>query len=248
VSNKQGVSVVVRAGNNKEAAKKFLQQFVKTNTYKPVEFVLLFNKPEQKHLDLATEFVGKATVTVFAAQGRTFERLCNRLRYNHTLVMSTPASLDKDIIANAVKELKSSQANYKAITQKTLNNALLLTSAGLEKIKGMALTAAPKQLQDVLAGKVPTPEALSEQEQLDEKIAEQEKMLIALDDSLTQQYSEIEQLDKKYDGLDEKSDEAKALKAELKERVYKSNDTLKELKEKHDEMERMRIRRYSILA
>jgi chromosome segregation ATPase len=132
-----------------------------------------------------------------------------------------------------------------------------------------SLTEAPNILQQALSGKVapvskpavkgstksqakPAAKPALDNSQLDKQISELETELEQLDDSLTIQYQEIGELDKRYDAMEGKggqsSQQAEQLKAQLKERVFKANDTLATLKSQHDELERLRIRRYSILA
>jgi len=146
---------------------------------------------------------------------------------------------------------------------------LLVKGEAMANLSKYSLVAAPNTLQQALAGKVaptskpaaksstkpqakPTAKPALDNSRLDKQISELETELEQLDQSLTTQYQEIDGFDKRYDAMEGKggqnSQESEQLKAQLKERVFKANDTLKTLKSQHDELERLRIRRYSILA
>jgi len=266
VSN-AGVSILLRAGNNKQAAQKFLQQLVKANTFRPIEVVLLFNEPETKHLQLLKEFIGKVSLVIRPANGRTFTNLLPQLRYNTVLILTTPLEWQADLLPEAVKQLCNSNGTH--LTLEAPKQALLIKGEAMVNLAEHSLVAASNTLQQALAGKVaptskpvakssakpqakPAAKPALDNSRLDKQINELENELEQLDQSLTTQYQEIDELDKHYDAMEDKgaqkSQESEQLKAQLKERVFKANDTLKTLKSQHDELERLRIRRYSILA
>ena len=265
--SKAGVSILLRAGNNKQAAQKCLQQLVKANTFRPIEVVLLFNEPEAKHLQLLKEFIGKVSLVIRPANGRTFTNLLPQLRYNTVLILTTPLEWQADLLPKAVKQLCNSNATH--LTLEAPKQALLVKGEAMANLAEHSLVAAPNTLQQALAGKVaptskpaaksstkpqakPTAKPALDNSRLDKQISELETELEQLDQSLTTQYQEIDGFDKRYDAMEGKggqnSQESEQLKAQLKERVFKANDTLKTLKSQHDELERLRIRRYSILA
>ncbi|MFW6224393.1 MAG: hypothetical protein ACOC4R_01905 [Bacteroidota bacterium] len=86
------------------------------------------------------------------------------------------------------------------------------------------------------------------EKELDQQIEALTAELQQIDETLSKQYSDIEKSDKKYDALSGSSEQAKSLMQQLQDQVFQANDTLKNLKIKHDELERLRIRRYSILS
>ena len=298
--SKAGVSILLRAGNNKQAAQQFLQQLVKANTLHPIEVVLLFNEPEAKHLQLFREFVDQVPLVIRPAKGRTFANMVPQLRYDTVLVLTTPLDWQADLLPKTVKQLCNN--NVMHLLLETPKQALLVKREAMADLAEYSLLTAPNRLQQALLGKaapVPKPAAKPVQSvstpsssktkpqaqtqkpspvpgikavakgstkpqaepaakraldssRLDKQIIELENELEQLDQSLTTQYQEIDELDKHCVAMEGKgaqnSQEVEQLKAQLKERVFKANDTLKTLKSQHDELERLRINRYSILA
>lgn len=286
-----GISILLRAGNNKQAAHGVLRQLVETNSYRPVEVVVLFNAPQDKHLQLTREFSGKLPLVVRPAKGRTFVNLTGQLRYDQVLILNTPMEFKTDALPKAAEQLRVSDKSHLAVDTPT--QVLLVKRSEMDRLGERFLTAPPNKLRQVLEGKVapaPGPKLADKQPQtpshpqaqapkdqskknaqaasaqpkakpaakqaaspdnaaLDRQIAELEQELERLDKSLSDQYAEIERMDTQYEALQDKGDDkAQALKQQLKERVFQANETLKTLKRQHDDLERLRIRRYSIVA
>ncbi|MGS2744306.1 hypothetical protein ACU6TU_12055 [Halomonas sp. LS-001] len=303
--SQSGVSILLRAGNNKEAAKKFLDQFIKVNTYQPVEVIVLFNEPEQKHLQLMTDYAGKIRLKIFPAKGRLFPKVDPQVSHENIFIASTPLILTDDILPNAIKSLEAQKSNIKyakpiektLLTKKSVianweNNFLNAPLTTLEKVatEGSRTKEKPKQEAEKpniqqgaaknqspnkpsgsgneakskvanQAAKTPSKPATTpaakpvvsknieaDNAALDKKIKTLEEELVALDTELAQQYQEIDKLDKQYDEIfsQDNAEKAMQLKDTLKEKVYKANERLKTLKSQHDELERLRIRRFSI--
>lgn len=283
--SKPGISILLRAGNNKEAAKKFLDHFVKVNDYQPVEVIVLFNNPEKKHIQLIRDYTGKAFVKVFPAKGRVFSRVESYISYNTVLIASTPFLYSRDILSNAITKFAE---NKSSTYTKPAKNVILLNKSLVRYLNNSNLDASADQLAKVLnskssdiqqgvkeskelsqpifksknneieagnsTSKSPSKAISSKKNQedndaLDIKIKSLEKDIESLDIDLTHQYKDIEILDNQYDDMIKNNNEAKISeqKKVLKEKVYKANQSLKELKTKHDDLERLRIRRYSIL-
>lgn len=374
-----GVSVLLQATNDIAGARRFLQQFIEVNTFRPIEVIVLFECPGAEHLKISSEFANRLKVIVRPSKGRSFSRLLTQLNYDQVLILQTSESWEGDWLSGLAEQLlkttetvirlEKSQALFLDIKSAkflqdqplhtdfdTLLRVLLKScvaeirhspsvsdfsgqksppfnrkekptghsqikselpkegkpsKAPLEpttKIKdsskegGHSSSAArgeskPKVTRETVAkaattgamsgaNKTATQNAQKSQDQvpkspqkpaesdptkkktqqddkaavarehakLDQQIEIMTNELTELDDDLTRQYSEIEVLDQQYeakcqaDAKWKESDEGKALREDLKARVYKSNDTLKSLKDKHDELERLRIRRYSILT
>lgn len=251
--NKAGVSILLRAGNNIESAKQFLHQLIKVNTLLPIEVVLLFNEPQANHLQLMREFAGKVSLIIRPAKGRTFANVAGQLRYEQILILTTPAEIKDDVLPKATQQLRNSNKHYLAL--KAPGQALLIKHARMSHLEGQSLTAAPKVLQQALDNKPSARQqpkvSVAENAVLDQQIHALEQELEKLDQSLSTQYREIDELDIQYEKLQgegQSPEEIQRLKAQLKERVFNANDTLKTLKSQHDELERLRIRRYSIVA
>lgn len=287
--SKPGISILLRAGNNKEAAKKFLDHFVKVNDYQPVEVIVLSNNPEKKHIQLIRDYTGKAFVKVFPAKGRVFSRVESYISYNTVLIASTPFLYSRDILSNAITKFAE---NKSSTYTKPAKNVILLNKSLVRYLNSSNLDASADQLAKVLNSKSSdiqqgvkeskelsqpifksknneieagnsTSKATSKKlsnaisykknqvdnDALDIKIKSLEKDIEGLDIDLKHQYKDIEILDNQYDDMIKNNNDAKISeqKKVLKEKVYKANQSLKELKTKHDDLERLRIRRYSIL-
>lgn len=283
--SKPGISILLRAGNNKEAAKKFLDHFIKVNDYQPVEVIVLFNNPEKKHIQLIRDYTGKAFVKVFPAKGRVFSRVESYISYNTVLIASTPFLYSRDILSNAITKFAE---NKSSTYTKPAKNVILLNKSLVRYLNNSNLDASADQLAKVLNSKssdiqqgvkeskelsqpifksknneieagnstskssskaISSKKNQEDNDALDIKIKSLEKDIESLDIDLTHQYKDIEILDNQYDDMIKNNNEAKISeqKKVLKEKVYKANQSLKELKTKHDDLERLRIRRYSIL-
>jgi hypothetical protein len=262
-----GISILLRAGNNKQAAQNFLRQLIKVNTFRPIEVVLLFTEPQAKHLQLVREFAGKVRLVIRPFQGRTFANLTPHLRYDQVLILSTPLELKADVLPKASSQLRKSNHVKQVLEAPGIEKALLVRHSEMSRLAECLLTAAPNALQQALENKTdkvsskpaqqkraaarpkpPAKAATPSHAELDQQIVALEKELEQLDQKLCAQYHEIEQMDKHYESLQANSKEAETLKQQLKKWVFEANDTLKSLKQKHDDLERYRIRRYSIVA
>ncbi len=258
-----GISVLLRAGNSERAAKDFLEQLVKVNTYRPIEVLVLFNEPETKHLNLVREFSGRLSVIVLAAASQTLFNVIPKLRYDQAMVVSTPVEIKSDCLGAASRRLRAENMRKVEFEAPNLNMALLVNVQHLSRIASLSATAGKSTLIQALdsPGAV-QPKMISGQKQLintscqvqwdevplDTQITALKSELKTLDKQLSDLYQVIEKLDGQYKGFPADSDEAKSLKQQLNVLVFESNEMLETLKQKHDHMENLRIRRYSICA
>lgn len=270
-----GVSIILRAGNNRQAAKTFIQQLVKINTYQPVELVVFFNDPKVEHISLVRELAGQLKILVLPAAGRTFASLNSKVRYDQILAITTPAEFTQDNLAKVAKELRSSQNEKLQLQVPGLSSAFLFNAKLLEQLSNIAVTANNNQVQAAIAGTKPvaksapadknpktvqtqkvtpapaqakTVEKKSFDSSLDIQIATIEAELQKSDQQLSELYQAIEKLDVQYDNLPPESEEAQALRAQLQDLVWQSNNKLIELNSMHDELEGLRTWRYSLCA
>lgn len=256
-----GISIILRAGNNMQAAKKFLEQLDRINTYKPVEVVVLFNKPEKTHLSLVREVAGRLSIIVLPAENRTFSSVIPKLRYDQALIVSTPIEISQDCLGAVSRKLRTGSVKKIELKAPGLNAALLVTSQYLDHISALAVVAGKSMLAQALdASDTAQAGMTSVQKQsenmlfqsqwrevpLDTQISALESELLSLDKQLSDRYQTIEKLDAQYERLPGGSKEAEKLKQQLKVLVFESNETLKRLKHKHDDLESLRIRRYSV--
>lgn len=239
-----GISLILRGGDNLKAAEATLKGLTAGTPYQPLEVIVLFKNTQADHLKLTQQFAGRLSVVVLGGSNHNLAGLSKKVRHDWVLIATCPANLTNTHLrelaghTQAIKKPADSVRNLNGVG--TVIFAHTKKLAALDTVQAMAGIGA---IADGMTGKTLN----SEQIKLDKQIADLTRELEALDENLTLQYQQIEKNDKHYESLPEASDQAKSLKQTLKEQVYQANDTLKLLKEKHDELERLRIRRYSIL-
>ncbi|MGR4068056.1 glycosyltransferase [Billgrantia sp. C5P2] len=149
-----GISVLLRAGNDAQAARKFLEQFIKINTYKPVEVFVLFNEPRTSHLNLVREFAGRLSVIVLSVEKRTFSSLLPKLRYDYALIVSTPTEIGMDVLGQAIVALAGAASGlYMSFNKQVLGNSLLLGKQELLRIESKYLQASKDDIEEGLGNK-----------------------------------------------------------------------------------------------
>lgn len=150
-AGQKGVSIVVRAGSNKQAAQKFLQQLVKLNTFKPTEVILLFDQAQANHLQLEKDFARKLSLRILSGKGRTFASLVPQLYYDQTLILTLPLEWDADLLPKAAEQLQESGASHLAL--KAPDQALLVKTEAMTCFAERFLMAPANVLHESLAKK-----------------------------------------------------------------------------------------------
>jgi glycosyltransferase involved in cell wall biosynthesis len=87
-----GVSIIVRAGDNLAAAQTFLSGLARHNSYKPVE-VLLWAKDTQQALTVIRPYLANFLTRVLPESTRTFGRIAQTIRYENSLIVDVPTSI-----------------------------------------------------------------------------------------------------------------------------------------------------------
>lgn len=257
-ASKAGISIIVRAGNNEKAAKSFLKKLAALNSYKPVEAFVFLSQPADDHLALVTEFAGRIRVAILRSAEKSIADIARITRYDSVLLVSTPAEPRSDCLAQLWKQLNSQNSPFLKVPALHLTNSTLITKDAAAALTTTPVYTTGEELEALLedpfkpgsqaAEKVQHWKVRAEGAPLDTQIDVLEAELLKKDTQLTALYDQINELDQQYDALSPERDEAKKLKAKLKGMVENSNERLKELKTMHDQLEHLRIRKYSLTA
>lgn len=102
-----GISVVLRAGKNLEAARDFLEQFARINTYKSVEILVYFSAPLAEHISLIREFSNRLSVIILPSKNRAFDSIGCKICYDQVLLATAQSKIKEDVLEEAHFQLAS---------------------------------------------------------------------------------------------------------------------------------------------
>ena len=264
-----GVTIFLRAGDDLAASLACLESLAEHNRYKPLE-VLLWANAAQDAIALVRSLLPRLFVRVLPTKADGFARVAGQARYDNILFMDSSARIRSDVLAGWLKHQKTDMAATLLCQKSQLvalaNQPVTLPLDQVANCLGQPVPQAPRhpkkqsaQFQVQPAAKPITAAQKSIQSDanrkaqtkkiqysdLDQHIAVLEKDLQRMDDELITKYNEIEHMSAHYDTLSEASNEAQKLKKKIKEYACEANAILHALKRKYDDLECLRIYRYS---
>lgn len=101
-----GVSILIRAGNDLQAAENFLDSLVAHNSHKSIEVILITHDPRQA-MFMVRLYLAYMLVRVLPAGGLMLRRVVEKIRYEQVLLVDVPSVLQADVIADWVKDQKT---------------------------------------------------------------------------------------------------------------------------------------------
>lgn len=255
---KDGISIIIRAGSNQKEANKFLRQFTAINTFKPSEIFVLLSKPASESLELVTEFSTKARIAALTTGEKTIADIAEKARQGTLLLISTPAEIKNDCLNDMWKLFNSSKDTLLNAPVSNLSNSVMVSRETALTLASTPIYATEREIKIALSqtsnSEVVKAESLKHWQiqrevagvPLDTQIEVLEAELKKNDDDLTTLYSKIEKLDRHYDTLPSNATDTNQLKEKIKAVIEDSNTRLKELKIMHNQLEYLRIRKYSL--
>lgn len=125
---KSGVTILVRAGDDLEAANNFLASLVEHNTYKPIE-VLLWVEDSKKALEFFLPYMRNFFVRILPPRGSNIRRIAQQARYDHLLVANLPLTLNRDFLPLWVQQ---QQADINSVLFCSRDSLSTLTEISLD--------------------------------------------------------------------------------------------------------------------
>lgn len=147
---KPGISILLRAGNDKDAAKKFLDQFINVNTFSSIEVIVLFNEPNELHIQLIKEFAGKLRLSILPANRRFFQKINQRLSYQYVCIIDTPSVFTNDIFSSCFQFLK---INNERVFLKYQANSVMFDKSAIDVLDSIYMNISRVALERILISK-----------------------------------------------------------------------------------------------
>jgi GT2 family glycosyltransferase len=259
----EGISILVRAGDDLAAAKDFLASLAQHNTYKPIE-VLLWAKDSQQALATTRAYLAQLFVRVLPSSTQTLGRIGQQARYDNLLIVDLPTPITSDVLPGWLQQQQTNQ-----------NTALLCSKPQLAALAEATMTTELAHLANKLGKPLPKPapqaaakpapqakqppppekskakpSAASNKPQanpqpkpeLAQKIRHTEAQIQQIEAQIAQTDADIAKLESQYLPLPENTPEKRALKDKLEDRVLVSCCLLLKLKNLQDNLQEMRIR------
>jgi hypothetical protein len=266
----EGISILVRAGDNLAAADEFLASLVKHNTYKPVE-VLLWANDSPKALITSHPYLGKLFVRVLPAGTKSLHRVGQQARYDNMLVVDLPVKITNDVLLGWLQRQQTDLSSTLLCSKQQLTKladaapTLALTKMAsklgkpapqtVPKSTGQPHKPATKAAQQ--AQQSPQPEKLKAKpaaapnkpqsklqpkSEFAQKIRQTEEQIQQIEAQLAQADGDIATLESHYLPQPEHAPEKQALKDQLEDKVLTSCRLLIDLKDAQDNLQELRIR------
>lgn len=106
----EGVSIIIRGGENILSVKKWLESFVRYNTHKPVEILIPAHKP-QEALSVIKSFISHVLIRlippeILSEQG-SLAKVAKAARYEQILFADKSAVFERDLLPELIRRLKT---------------------------------------------------------------------------------------------------------------------------------------------
>ena len=242
----EGLSILVRAGDDLAGAKDFLESLIKHNSYKPIE-VLLWAKNTQEAVVVIYKYISQIFARVLPASATTLGRFSQQASYENLLIVDLPFKITDDVIPSWLQQKIISQSKA-ILTNKSQISALvdialdteyqdlekrLELHLSLVKEKLPKLGKQKSKLKQRLQIEKPEPQItipldkLSEKElakaDLQGKITKAETEIHEIEAQIALTNADIAKFDIQYHFLSENSLEKQALKVYLNTKVSTSS-------------------------
>lgn len=101
-----GVSILIRAGNDLQAAENFLDSLVAHNSHNSIEVILMTHDP-RRAMFMVRLYLTHMLVRVLPGSGQMLRHVVENFRYEQVLLVDPPSVLQADVIADWVKYQKT---------------------------------------------------------------------------------------------------------------------------------------------
>lgn len=132
----EGVSIIVRAGEDIRSVKKFLGSFVRYNTHKPVEILLPAVNP-QEALSVIKPFIPRVLIRllppeIMSAQA-PMSKIAKTARYEQVMFLEQHIIFERDLLPELLKRLSANKVG--AVRNSELPSTLLCRREPLAKLE-----------------------------------------------------------------------------------------------------------------
>lgn len=113
----EGLSILVRAGDDLAGAKDFLESLIKHNSYKPIE-VLLWAKNTQDAIPISLKYLSQIFIRVLPASMSNMGRIGQQARYNKLMILDLPMIMQFDCLLQWIAVHKTDQVKASLYSKK----------------------------------------------------------------------------------------------------------------------------------